>query len=109
MERYTNIINPELKELLIEFNSNEKLRQEQIDIVKESEEKHNEMMVNRQKIVDKMKSITGELGIELGEFEIITDVTLEDDNDEEVKVKIVDQLEMAKEQLRKKNTEETVA
>lgn len=109
MERYTNIINLELKELLIEFNSNEKLRQEQIDIVKEAEEKHNEMMVNRQKIVDKMKSITGELGIELGEFEIITDVTLEDDSDEEVKVKIVDQLEMAKEQLRKKNTEETVA
>ena len=93
MERIEKIDNVELKDLLTELKS---VDQEIVALVEESEkaqETFNTQTMIRQKIVDKMKPIVNELyDGKLGEFDVISNLTLSDSG--EVEVKIVDEMEV---------------
>lgn len=103
MERKIIVDSAELKELLLDLKN---LDKEIVELVNESEERQKQFETKtmlRQKIVDKIKPVTNECmendKITLGEYEIITNVTI--DEKEIIELKIVDELEYWKEERRK--------
>ena len=104
-ERFEMIKNDELKQLLIDLNNVDKKRVVLIDEMTTKDQEHSLLLVERQKLIDKMKPIVNmEFMGKLGEFEILANLDLDADDAEQIKVKIVDELEMWKEEkMKQKN------
>lgn len=104
-ERFEMIVNDELKGLLLELNSVDKKRVEIIDLMTEKDTEHNLLLVERQKLIEKMKPIVNmEFVGKLGEFEVLANLDLDKDDSEQIKVKIVDEHEVWLEEKRKKTS-----
>lgn len=104
-ERFEMIVNDELKGLLLELNSVDKKRVEIIDLMTEKDTEHNLLLVERQKLIEKMKPIVNmEFVGKFGEFEVLANLDLDKDDSEQIKVKIVDEHEVWLEEKRKKTS-----
>jgi len=101
-ERFEMIKNDELKQLLLDLNAVDKKRVEIIDLMTEKDKEHNLLLVERQKLIDKMKPIVNvEFIGKLGEFEVLANLDLDTDDAEQIKVKIVDEQQVWLEEKRK--------
>jgi hypothetical protein len=101
-ERFEMIKNDELKQLLLDLNAVDKKRVEIIDLMTEKDKEHNLLLVERQKLIDKMKPIVNvEFIGKLGEFEVLANLDLDTDDAEQIKVKIVDEHQVWLEEKRK--------
>ena len=101
-ERFEMIKNDELKQLLIDLNNVDKKRVVLIDEMTAKDQEHSLLLVERQKLIDKMKPIVNmEFMGKLGEFEILANLDLDADDAEQIKVKIVDEQEVWLEEKRK--------
>lgn len=100
MERIDTIVHDELKELLVELKATDKDIVDQVNKSEEAKQLFDKTIMIRQKLVDKMKPII-ELEYEdkLDEFEVLADLSLTEEG--EINVKIVNELEMWKNNKRK--------
>jgi hypothetical protein len=100
MERTEVIVNEDLKELLADLKVADKNIVEMVEQSEKAKAEFDKEIMIRQKLVDKMKPVVEELFKDkLSEFEILADLSLTEEG--EIKVKIMDELELWKDAKRK--------
>lgn len=106
-EREVVIENKELRDLIIELKAIDSNISEMVKASEEAQQNFDKEVMIRQKIVDKMKPlVNAEFAGQLGEFEVLANVTISDESAKdvdslEVTVKIVDEVQTFIEKKRK--------